>query len=325
MRLKRTVLLAVVIALCLAPLLLHDDYIYHMLIMAGIYAVLAAGLNLLTGCAGLFSLGHAAFYGLGAYFSALTTLRLNWPFLPAFLGSGLFAGCIGALIAFPALRLRGIFLAIGTMGFNEIFRLAAINFDALTGGPAGLPGIAGPELFGFALEQPRDFYLGSVLLCSLVYIMFSRILRSHSGRTLIAVRDDEIAAQAMGIHLTRVKVMVFALSSFSAGLAGSFFAHYMAYISPDNFGLAESFSILAMVALGGIGNLPGSVLGAALLIAGPEAFRFLQEYRLLIYGITLILVVRLLPGGILAWYPWLESRLAAGNRGSRPAGNSISG
>lgn len=311
---------ALVLVLCLAPLLINDDYVYHMLILAGIYAVLALGLNLLLGCAGLFSLGHAAFYGLGAYFSALTTLRLGWPFLPAFLGSGLFAGLMGAAIGFPALRLKGIFLAIGTMGMNEIFRLAAINFEDLTGGPAGLPGIGRPEAFGVALESSRDFYLAAAVLCALIYAMFSRVLASRPGRALAAIRDDETAARAVGINITGFKVAAFAASAFSAGLAGSFFAHYMAYISPDNFGLAESFSILAMVALGGIGNLPGSIAGSALLLIGPEAFRFLQEYRLLIYGLTLILVVILLPRGVLGWRPALAARIAARRDGKRGSG-----
>jgi branched-chain amino acid transport system permease protein len=292
---------AAALLICALPLLIQDQYVYHVMIMAGIYAILTMGLNLLLGCAGMFSLGHAAFYGLGAYFSALVTLRLGWPFLPALLASGLFTGLIGGVIAFPALRLKGIFLAIGTMGFNEIFRLTAINAESLTGGPAGLTGIPRPELFGYPIERSVDFYLMIIVLCALVYFMFNRILGSSPGRALIAIRDDETAAQSVGVNITRFKVAAFVFSSFSAGLAGSFFAHYMAYISPDNFGLAESFSILAMVALGGMGNLPGSVAGAALLVAGPEAFRFMQEYRLLIYGSSLILVVLLLPEGIFGW------------------------
>ncbi len=290
------------------PFLLGDNYLFHILIMAGIYAGLAMSLNLLLGCAGLFSLGHAAFYGLGAYFAALVALRYNFPFLLTLAGSGFFAGVVGAIIAFPALRMKGIFLAIGTMGFNGIFHILAINLDDVTGGPAGLPGIPVPEIFGYVFTGPGDFYMVILGIVFLTYAAFSRIVQTRPGRALLAIRDDEVAAKAVGINLTFYKVTVFGVASSVAGLCGGFFAYYMTYISPDNFIIAESFSILAMVALGGIGNLFGSIIGALALVVVPEAFRFLQDYRLLIYGVTIILVMRLLPQGILSWYPRLKLR-----------------
>ena len=300
------VLGAALLVLAFIPFFIQDDYLYHLLIMAGIYAALTMSLNLLLGCAGMFSLGHAAFYGLGAYFAALMALRHDFPFLLTVLGSGLFAGVIGALVAFPALRMKGIFLAIGTMGFNEIFRILAINLEDLTGGPAGLPGIPAPEIFGYVLQGPRDFYLLIILVCLVTCRAFSGILRANPGRALIAIKDDEIAAKAVGINLTFYKVVAFGVSAAVAGMSGGLFAYYMTYISPDNFVLAESFSILAMVALGGIGNLPGSIVGAVALVVIPEAFRFLQDYRLFIYGVTIILTIRLLPGGILSRLPSLK-------------------
>jgi branched-chain amino acid transport system permease protein len=308
MRFHRAVVPIGLFVLYLVPFGLHDDYLFHVLVMSGIYAILAISLNLLLGCAGLFSLGHGAFYGLGAYFAATVALRYACPFVPALLLSGLFSGLIGALIALPAIRLKGIFLAIGTMGFNEIFRILAINLESITGGPAGIPGIPAPEIFGYAFSGPRDFYVAIVLLCALVCGAFSRILGCRPGRALIAIRDDEIAASAVGIDLAYFRVSAFALSTAVAGMAGGFFAYYMSYISPDNFGLWESFTVLAMVSLGGIGNLFGSIVGAIALVAVPEAFRFLQDYRVLIYGVTIILVVRLLPAGILSWYPGLVAR-----------------
>jgi branched-chain amino acid transport system permease protein len=291
------------IALAAIPLIIDNQYVFHVLTMAGIYAILAISLNLLIGSTGLFSLGHAAFYGIGAYASALLTLKGHLPFVAAFLLSGIITALIGGLIAFPALRLKGIFLAIGTLGFNEIIRLLAINLDTLTGGPAGLPGIPTPDIFGMTISQPEEYYIFIVILVAITYAIFQRLIASRPGRALLAIRDDEIAAKAMGINITSYKVSAFVLSTFFAGLAGSFFAHYLTYISPDNFGLNESFAMLAMITLGGIGNFAGSVTGALLLVAIPEAFRFLQEYRELIYGITIVIIVLVLPEGVVGWYP----------------------
>lgn len=294
-----------VVVLAVVPLVINSQYIFHVLIMAGIYVVLAISLNLLLGSTGLFSLGHAAFYGIGAYASALLSIKLQLPFLFTFIFGGVMAALIGGIIAFPALRLKGIFLAIGTMGFNEIVRLLAINLDELTGGPAGLPGISQPVVFGFDISQPRDYYVAMLVFVLLTYCVFHRLLTTRPGRALIAIRDDEIAARSMGIHVTLYKVAAFVISSFFAGLAGSFFAHYMTYISPDNFGLSESFGILAMIALGGIGNLAGSVIGALVLVIIPEAFRFLQDYRQFIYGLTIITTMLVLPQGVAGWYSQL--------------------
>lgn len=301
---KKAAIIQALLALIVAgiPLVINDQYIFHVLIMAGVYVVLAISLNLLLGSTGLFSLGHAAFYGIGAYASALLSIKLQLPFILTFLLGGLIAALIGGMIAFPALRLKGIFLAIGTLGFNEIVRLLAINLDELTGGPAGLPGISQPVILGLDISQPRDYYIAMLVFAALTYGIFQRFLTTRPGRALIAIRDDEIAARSMGIHVTQYKVAAFVISSFFAGLAGSFFAHYMTYISPDNFGLSESFGILAMIALGGIGNLAGSVVGALVLVIIPESFRFLQDYRQFIYGLTIISIMLVLPQGIAGWY-----------------------
>lgn len=301
---QKAAIIQALLALIVAgiPLVINDQYIFHVLIMAGVYVVLAISLNLLLGSTGLFSLGHAAFYGIGAYASALLSIKLQLPFILTFLLGGLIAALIGGMIAFPALRLKGIFLAIGTLGFNEIVRLLAINLDELTGGPAGLPGISQPVILGLDISQPRDYYIAMLVFVALTYGIFQRFLTTRPGRALIAIRDDEIAARSMGIHVTQYKVAAFVISSFFAGLAGSFFAHYMTYISPDNFGLRESFGILAMIALGGIGNLAGSVVGALVLVIIPESFRFLQDYRQFIYGLTIISIMLVLPQGIAGWY-----------------------
>jgi branched-chain amino acid transport system permease protein len=285
----------------ISPFFLNSNYVFHLLAMSGIYMVLAMSLNLLIGYSGLFSLGHAAFYGVGAYVSAILTLNFNMPFPVAFILSGLLTALFGMAAGFPALRLKTIFLAIATLGLNEIVRLFMTNLDDLTGGPAGLPGIPTPDLWLTQLTRPSDFYLASMLLAAICYLTLSNLLARRPGRALIAIRDDEVAARAIGVNVTAYKVAVFGLSAFFAGLAGSFFAHYLTYISPDSFGLSESFAIIAMVALGGIGNLKGSLLGAFLLCIIPELFRFLSDFRELIYGIVIVIIIRVMPDGIVAW------------------------
>lgn len=300
---------AFALAIAGLPFLLGDKYIFHVAILAGIYIVLTVSLNLLLGYTGLFSLGHAAFYGIGAYASALLTLKLQLPFLIAFPVSGLITALVGVAVGFPALRIKGIFLAIGTMGFNEIVRLLLINWEGLTGGPAGLPAIPKPDIFGYVLAQPQDYYVAMLVFIAVTLLIFDRLISTRPGRALVAIRDDQIAARAVGINITGYKVTAFAVAAFFAGLAGSFFAHYLTYISPDNFGLNESFALVAMVALGGMGKLAGSVVGASLLAVIPEAFRFLQDYREFIYGSTIVLIMYGLPDGILAWYPGFKQKI----------------
>ena len=175
------------------------------------------------------------------------------------------------------------------------------------GGPAGLPGIPAPSVFGMQISQPKEYYIFILLLVLATYTVFSNLINSSHGRALKAVRDDEIAAKSIGVNITHYKIAVFALTSLFTGLAGSFFAHYLSYISPSNFALSESFNLMAMIALGGIGSLFGSVAGAGILVAIPEAFRFLQEYRELIYGLTIVFIVLLLPQGIIGWFSAQDS------------------
>lgn len=293
----------------LVPALLADQYIYHLLVMANIYVLLAVSLNLLIGYSGLFSLGHAAFYGIGAYTAALLATKSAVPFVLALPASGAVTAAFGLAVGFPALRLQGIFLAIGTLGFNEIIRLVMINTDAV-GGSSGIAGIAAPSLFGYRIADSESYYFFSALLVIFVVVILRRLLNGRQGRALLAIRDNEMAAKAMGINVTRYKIAIFGVSSFLAGIAGGLFAFYISYVSPDNFTIAESFAIVAMVALGGMGNLFGSVVGAILLSVIPEMFRFLGELRSIIYGLTIILIMYLLPQGILGWLPAWRQRLA---------------
>ncbi len=288
------------VAVVLFGLLFRDQsYLMRVGILALLYAVLTVSLNLVNGVTGLFSLGHAAFYGIGAYASALLALRLGWPFPLALISAAAVAALFGLLLSLPSVRLRGIYLAIVTLAFAEIVRLMLINLQDLTRGPFGLPGIPSPDLFGVKLTSDFSvFLLALVLLLVAVYIVES-IVHSRVGDALLAIRDDEQAAAACGIPIFRYKVLAFVTAAFIVGMAGSLYAHYTRFISPDSFTLNESFIVLSMLVLGGLGSTAGAVLGAGILTALPEFFRFAAEYRMLIYGIVLVLVVLFRPQGIL--------------------------
>lgn len=281
-------------------LLFRDSpYILRIAVLALLYGTLTVSLNLVNGYAGLFSLGHAAFYGIGAYTSGLLAVRLGLPFIVTFVAAGFVAALFGVLLSLPAMRLRGIYLAIVTLAFAEIVRLMLINLQWLTRGPFGLPGIPSPSIFGVNVTGDAGIFILSLLLVLFTIYVVEQVMAYRPGKALLAIREDEQAAAACGIDVFRYKVMTFAVAAFLAGLAGSVYAHYTRFISPDSFTLNESFSVLAMLVLGGLGSTPGALLGAILLTAIPEAFRFAADYRMLVYGITLTLVILVRPQGIL--------------------------
>lgn len=291
--------LALLVALVLAPFVIPNGYVVQILVFIGIYVILAQSLNLLNGYVGLMAIGHAGFYGIGAYVSAKLTLDAGLPFLAAFLGAGAIAGMFGYLLGRPTLRLSGIYLALATLGFNIIVWLVLLNWNGVTGGPLGIRSIPRPQIFGWVLDTRTEMYFFVLVLALAVVVMLARLVNSRYGRALIAIREDELAAAAMGIDVTWYKVSAFVLSAFTAGLAGSCYAHFVGYISPDSFTILESFLLLAILALGGQGNILGPILGAAILIAIPELFRAVAEYRMLLYGAVLILVMQVRPQGLL--------------------------
>ncbi|OGP89245.1 MAG: hypothetical protein A2156_07150 [Deltaproteobacteria bacterium RBG_16_48_10] len=270
------------------PLFLKDAYHLRILISIGIYIILALSLNLINGYTGLFSIGHAAFYGIGAYSSALLTLRLGIPFIAALPLSGVIAGFFGYLIGKPTLRLSGIFLTLATLGFNIIFVLLMINLEGLTRGPLGIAGIPTPRILSYSFSNQVDYYYLILFLVLFTLGSIYRIIHSRFGKALLAIREEETAAEAIGVHTVHYKIAIFTISTFYAGIAGSFFAHFLRFIAPDSFTFWESFTLLAMLALGGQGNLVGPMVGASLLISIPEIFRFLADYRMIFYGLILI-------------------------------------
>jgi branched-chain amino acid transport system permease protein len=287
--------LVIVALLAIVPAVVTNLYHIQVMIFIGIYTILTLSLNLLNGYVGLLSIGHAAFYGVGAYASAKLVMTVGLPFPLAMLGAGAVAGLIGYLIAKPTLRLSGIYMTLATLGFNMIFFLILQNWMSFTNGPLGIMDIPPPNIFGYEIQTRVQYYYLVFFLVLLTVVSMHRLMTCRFGRALVSIRENELAAEAMGVHTTRYKIQAFVLAAFYAGIAGSFYAHFVKYISPDSFYIYESFILLAMLAFGGQGNLIGPVVGAAVLIIIPEIFRFLQEYRMLVYGgvlITMMLVRR---------------------------------
>ncbi|MFY9257836.1 MAG: branched-chain amino acid ABC transporter permease [Dethiobacteria bacterium] len=262
-------------------------YYLQLLILIGINIIMASSLNLVIGYTGQLSLGHAAFMSLGAYTSALATLRLGLPFGAALLIGAVVAALFGIVIGLPTLQLKGDYLAIATLGFGEIVRIVFLNLD-ITGGAVGLRGI----------PKETDF-LWVICLVLITGFALNRIIHSRVGRALLAIREDETAAESMGINSTYYKTLCFGVGAFFAGIGGGLFAHWFRYIHPNTFGFLNSIEYLCMVVLGGLGNMWGAVIGAGLLTIIPELLRQIADLRLLIYGIVLIIMMRVRPQGIL--------------------------
>jgi branched-chain amino acid transport system permease protein len=283
----------------LVPGLTRSPYVLHVATLCTLYVVLTLSLNLITGFCGQFSLGHAGFYGIGAYTAALLAVHYDSPFVLNLAAAALLAGGSGFLIGLPTLRLGGIYLAMATLGFGEIIYLVLLNWLALTRGPLGIPAIPGPSLLGLDLGTPaRQYYVGLTLAGSTALVV-ARLVNSRFGEAIQAIREDEIAAEAMGVPTTRLKVLTFTLSAAIAGVAGAFFAHYTSFISPSSFTLVESILVLSILVFGGMGSVEGSIAGAVLLTVAPELFRFLAEYRMVTYGAILLGLIVLRPQGLL--------------------------
>lgn len=292
--------LAIVAVLAVVALpLLGNDYVLQVAGIVVIFAILALSLTLVTGTAGQVSLGQAGFFAIGAYVSALLTKEHGWSFWLALPVAGMVATVLGAIIVSPALRLRGHYVAIATLGIGAIVAAALLNFEWLTHGPLGVTNIPAPNFFGHRVDNPRDFYLlslGVMLICVAIVVQMQR---SHIGRAWRAIREDETAAQASGIPVATYKTLVFAIGGFIAGLGGSLLAHQYTYISPDVFNISISILVLTIVVLGGLANTLGAIVGTIVLVGGPELFRPLHDIRIFAYGLLLLLLIRFRPQGLL--------------------------
>jgi branched-chain amino acid transport system permease protein len=318
--------IAALLVLTLAPLRL-SSYSQSVLVLMLQYALLALGLNVVVGFAGLLDLGYVAFYAIGNYaFAIVTAGRFS---KALYFGNGLhvppppvwhdwmwlllLVGLVSAMVAgvvlgAPTLRLRGDYLAIVTLGFGEIVRIAARNFDSITVGPRGITSIPHPELHLFGLHysfglDPRPYYYLLVVLCALMIGVVMRLNRSRIGRAWVAIREDELAAAAMGVPTVRMKLWAFAIGASTAGVAGVVNASRVNFVSPDDFTLLTSIFILSMVVLGGMGNVWGSIVGAAVIVVVPEVIRSaipsFQQYRFLVFGAVLVIVMIFRPQGLI--------------------------
>ena len=281
-------------------------YVAHYLVMAGIYTILAVSLNLLVGYAGIFSLAHAAVYGIGAYASALVALKLGLGFWGGLIVAAVAGACAAALVGIPSLRVAGDYYIVASFGLQVVILTVFMNWTDLTNGHAGLAGIPRPRVFGLVIDNPFKYVVLSLTLATLTYAICHRLTNSAFGRTLRAVREDEIAAQATGKNVVLVKIVITTISSALGALGGSLYAHYITYINPSSFTLEESIFITSLVILGGTERLAGPVLGAFILLAVPEALKFLAipdtvaaPMRQILYGGLLILFMFVRPEGIL--------------------------
>jgi branched-chain amino acid transport system permease protein len=285
------------VLLILLPFL-AGDYFIDVAILSGIYIILALGLNVVVGFAGLLNLGFVAFYAIGAYAYALLNTKYGLGFWPALPFSLLLTTISGFILAIPALRLRGDYLAIVTLGFGEIVRLILNNWDSLTKGPNGISGIAPPFIMSISLGKISSYYYLVLFFVMLTVFITKRVYSSKIGRAWIAIREDEIAASVIGINTTLYKLYAFAFGAFWAGLAGASFAAKMQFVSPESFTFMESVLILCMVILGGLGSITGVIIGSFILVLLPEVLREVQLYRMLALGIGLVSLMIFRPQGL---------------------------
>ena len=290
---------AALVASVVLPVVFPDKYVLRIATMCLLYVMITLSLNLMVGFLGQMSFGHAAFYGIGAYTTAILTTTYDVSFLPAFLAAGVVAGLFGLLLGLPVLKLKGYYFTIITMVFCEIIRVVELNWMDLTRGPLGIMAIPKPEIFGFVFGTPQRQYFFMLVLVILSAIVVRNIMNSRIGYAILAIRDDELAAGAMGIPVFRYKMIVFVISSLMVGLAGAFYACYSSYIDPSSFAASVSNNMLVMVIFGGLGNTVGSFIGAITLTVLPEMLRGLMQYRQLIYGALLVLLMMVKPQGLL--------------------------
>ena len=285
--------------LVVAPLFLNT-YQIDVLNSIGLYALLALSLNLILGEAGLFNMGHAAFYAIGAYASAILNTRYQIPVLWTLPLSGLAAGLFALAVARPVVHLRGDYLLIVTIGVGEIVRIALVNdVFGLTGGANGIFGISRPKLFGLVIRQPQEFYYLIWGFVALTIFLFLRLKRSRFGRALNYLREDEIAAEGSGINTDYYKLVAFSLGAAWAGMAGTLFAAKMTIVSPESFSFWESVLLFMIVILGGAGSIVGILLAAFLVIGLPELFREFAGARMLVFGLVMMVMMVVRPQGLL--------------------------
>ena len=305
---------ALLLALLLAPWL-FAEYWLAQLTFVMIYSIAGLGLMLLAGFTGLFSLGHAAFLGVGAYTQAVMT-NAGLPFPVALLGAAALSAAVGFVVGLPALRVKGIYLGMATLSFGFIVEEVMARWESVTGGNAGMH-IKPPNMFGWSLNSGIEFYFLCLVITVFATLGILNLLRSPTGRAFVAIRDSEISAQSMGIHLAHYKTLSFAISAALAGVAGALYAHKLQFISPEQFNILQSIDLLLMIVIGGLGSVHGAFLGAIFLITMPQLIAMVKDYlpaaigqapglQGLVYGVVLVAFVLFEPMGL--YGRWLKVR-----------------
>jgi len=285
-------------AVLLVAGLLDNDYYFTLINFIGIYTLLVVGLNLLMGYGGQISLGHAAFFGIGAYTSGILTATCGVNPWLALIAGLVLCGITAFLIGVPALKLRGYYLAMATLGFGIIVYIFLNEAVPLTGGPSGLAGIPNLSVAGLELDTPKRLFLLIWPLLGVILGLSANLVDSRTGRALRSLHESEAAAQSLGVNTARVKMMIFVWSALYASLAGSLYAHTLNFIAPSSFGFMFSIKLVTMVVLGGMASIWGSLLGAAVLTILPEVLTVFHDYEVIIFGAILMVVMIFLPRGL---------------------------
>lgn len=299
--------------LCL-PFAVTNAYVMYIVDLIFIYVILALGLDLLVGRTGQVSLGHGAFFGIGAYTAAIFSTKLGMSFWLTLPTAIIITAVVGFVIGYIALKLKEDYLVMATLAFGTIIWLVFLNWKSVTRGPMGISGIPAPSAIDlgfiqFSFNNYNNYYF-LLLVCAIIAVFMTRLLmNSGFGRACTAVRDDELAAQAMGIPIFRTKVVVFTISTAFCGAAGSLYAHFIHLVSPETFGFATSVTILTMVMIGGKGSIFGAIVGSTFLTISSEVLRATPEWRMLVYGFLLVVMMMFFPRGIMGLVHILRRRL----------------
>ncbi|HCX89846.1 MAG: branched-chain amino acid ABC transporter permease [Deltaproteobacteria bacterium CG_4_9_14_3_um_filter_44_9] len=302
-------LLILTVCLVIFPFIVTNTYYISTMVFVGINGIIAIGLSLLMGYAGQISIGHAAFFGLGAYTSAVLTAKLGFHPWGAFFMGILLSSCVALIIGIPSLKLKGHYLAMATLGFGEITYIVFNELTDITGGPSGIGGIPKISLAGYTMNTDIKYYFFVWAFLLLILTLSLNLIHSRIGRALRSIHDSEVAANAMGINTSKLKIQVFMISAVFGSVAGSLYTHYVTFVSPSSFGLFFSILLVMMVVIGGMHSVWGALIGATLLTILPEFLRALKDFEIFVYGAVLLLIMIFLPRGLIGGLEYLFNRL----------------
>ncbi|MGA1841095.1 MAG: branched-chain amino acid ABC transporter permease [bacterium] len=308
-----SIFIFVLISLILFPILVRNKYYISVMVVVGFNTLIVIGLCMLMGYAGQISLGHAAFYGLGAYSTGVLCTKFHFNPWLALLCGIMFTGLIAYLIGVPSLKLKGHYLAMATLGFGEIVFIVFNELSYLTGGPSGMTSIPRLSVFGFMLNTDLRFYCFIWTIILIIIILSINIVNSRVGRALMAIHGSESAALGVGVNVSSFKVQIFVLSAVFASVAGSLYAHFVTFISPSSFGFIQSIILVTMAVIGGMSDIWGACLGAFILTILPEYLHVFHDYEILIFGTTLMIIMVLMPKGLfvgsIEGIKWIKCRI----------------